>query len=215
MKKHFIFIALAVVAVLGIGFFLAAHENSSVAGSVADQKVLQGTEPHVLGAATAKVQIVEFGDYQCPACAAVYPVLKQVSEKYKDDPNFKFVFRHFPLPQHQNAIPAAMAAEAAGLQGKFWEMHDLLYSHQNDWAELPNASALFMSYAQQLGLDQNKFSQDLKNQKLVEKINADQSDGLSLGINATPTIYVNGKKLNALPTFNELDQQITDLLKQN
>lgn len=203
---------IAVLAVLGIGFLLASKQNGSSAASV-DPKILQGSSPHMLGATTAKVQIVEFGDYQCPGCGAYEPVLEQLRAKYKDNPNFSFVFRNFPLPQHPNAIPAALAAEAAGLQGKFWEMHDLIYANQSQWAEVADSTPTFQSYAAKIGLDPNKFMQDLKSPQLSEKISADQRDGQSLSVDRTPTIYLNGKTLQSLPTLDQFEKQIDSLIK--
>lgn len=205
--------ALVVLAVVGLGWLLASKSGNSTAS--ASSKQLLGDSPHLLGTSNSnpKVQIVEFGDFQCPACGAMAPILKQITDKYKNNPDFSFAFRNFPLPQHANAIPAAVIAEAAGRQNKYWEMFDMLYSNQNQWAEQPNAAAIFSSYAQKLGLDQNRFKQDAQTKEIADKINSDLTDGQSLGINATPTIYVNGVKLNTLPTFKDLDQQISDLLK--
>ena len=147
------------------------------------------------GSATAKVQMVEFGDYQCPACGAAYPMVKQITDEYASNPNFDFVFRNFPLPQHPNAPEAAEAAEAAGAQGQYWQMHDMLYAGQADWVDLADPTAIFVGYATKLGLNVTTFKTALATNQYASAIAADQSDGNQLGVDATPTLYVNGTQL--------------------
>ncbi len=137
------------------------------------------------------VTVVEFGDYQCPACAQAAPEVAKLKENYKD--KITFVYRHFPLQQHRNAMPAARAAEAASVQGKFWEMHDKLYAGQTSWQDLPDPKDVFARYAQDLGLDGDKFKSDLENPSAVDFINTDRTDGESIPVSSTPTIYVNGR----------------------
>jgi protein-disulfide isomerase len=146
------------------------------------------------GNKNAKNVMVEYGDLQCPACGAAHPYVKDMLKKYGND--MKFVFRHFPLTQHRNAINAAMAAEAAGVQNKFWEMHDMLYEHQNEWSELNNPQDTFVAYAKSLKLDVNKFKSDLTNATLRSKINSQLNSGNVAGVDATPTFFLNGVKLD-------------------
>lgn len=141
----------------------------------------------------SSVTFVEFGDFQCPACGAAHPVLKQLREAYQG--KVTFVYRHLPLPSHPHAEIAARAAEAAGRQGKFWEMHDRLFEHQSAWSRVSNPTESFISYARDLGLDNAQFTQDIKNQALIDKIRLDKGDSEALGINATPTLVLNGEKL--------------------
>jgi protein-disulfide isomerase len=149
---------------------------------------------HVFGSTAGKVTLIEYGDFQCPYCGDAYPQIKSVTTAYKD--NVTFIFRNFPLSTvHPNALAGAAAAEAAGLQGKYWEMHDALYTNQSDWSGLSgtNRTNAFVAYAKNLGLDTAKFSNDLANSKDVkQKIAFDMALGNKLGINSTPTIYLDG-----------------------
>jgi protein-disulfide isomerase len=144
---------------------------------------------HVTGNSEAKTVLVEFSDFQCPACGAYKPVVDQIIEKYSD--KLLFGYRHYPLPQHENAISAAIASEAAARQDKFWEMSDYLFTFQSDLS-----SETIKKAAQNLELDMQKFDEDIKNPELQAIVEKDKNDGNTLGINSTPTFYLNGKKLN-------------------
>ncbi len=137
-------------------------------------------------------------------------MIKQIQNEYKGRINF--AFRHFPLPQHQNAIIAAQAAEAAGEQGKFFEMGDKLYARQADWETSSNPSPLFSQYAQDLQLDLEKFNKDLAEGKYSDRIQSDKADGASLGVNSTPTFYVSGMKV-AGPSYQSLKKLIDEQLQ--
>jgi hypothetical protein len=167
---------------------------------------------HVLGNPDAKVTVIEYGDFQCPGCGAFYPVQKQVTDKYKNE--VRFIFRNFPLSTlHPNARAAAAAAEAAGLQGKYWEMHDQLYANQQSWENLngEQRTNLFTGYAVALGVDKDQFVKDLDNQKVLDKLSFDIALGGKVGVSGTPSIYVNGKiadqsvKNGKLVTANNTD----------
>src|SRR5581483_190972 len=112
----------------------------NASSSISDSTVLTRNANHKITSTNTKVTIIEFADFQCPACGQAHPALKQILEEYKG--KVTFIYRHFPLPQHQNAILAAKASEAAGEQGKFWEMHDMLYEKQNEWSESNNAEEI-------------------------------------------------------------------------
>ncbi len=165
----------------------------------------------------AKVTLVEYSDFQCPACAAFESVLETfVHPKYKDD--IRFVYRHFPLSQHQNAVPAARAAEAAGNQGKFWEMHDLLFKNQTKWSELTDSAAvtkIFMGYADELKLDLVTFATDMKSSATDRAIQADTNQGLEFGINSTPTFYLNDVKMTSFSSFEEFVNLIDAEVKKS
>lgn len=182
----------------------------------ADNNLLIKPNSHVLSTSvkgasdSARVNVVEFGDYQCPACGAAYPVTKKVIADYRDKINF--VFRNFPLPMHKNAQIAAEAAEAAGVQGKFWEMHDKLYESQSTWGDSDQPMDLFVTYAQQIGIDVNKFKDEVSANKYSTVISQDQSDGNSLGVNATPTFYINGQKFEGVPGYNDFKIRIESAL---
>jgi protein-disulfide isomerase len=163
---------------------------------------------HVRGKAGGKVTLVEFGDFQCPACGAYEPLVRKVLSDNKD--TLQIVFRHFPLTQiHPNALLAAKASEAAGLQGKFWEMHDMIYDRQVDWSGAMNARDLFVIYATNIGLDTKKFGDDLNSKVIEEKIQAEYKEGTRLGVQGTPTFFVNGKKIEnpqSIEAFNKIIQ---------
>jgi protein-disulfide isomerase len=137
--------------------------------------------------------LIEYSDFQCPACAAYYPILKQLEKEHGD--RFAFGYRHFPLSQHQQAKPAAYAAEAAGKQGKFWEMHDMIFERQSAWAGKRNADDIFLGYARTLNLDIDQFEQDRKSKETREKVDADYASGIANKVQATPTFFLNGIRI--------------------
>jgi protein-disulfide isomerase len=150
--------------------------------------------PHVLGSANAPARLEEFGDFECPPCGIFHPILKQMQAEFGD--KLQVTFREFPLvPTHQHALAAASAAEAAGVQGKFWEMHDLLYEHQNDWKKEFDVRPIFEGYAKQIGLDIIRYKQDLEGDFVAQRIFADGKRGHSLGVKGTPTVFLNGREV--------------------
>jgi protein-disulfide isomerase len=196
---------IALVVLLFAYYFYRMSTNPPVAVQVLE---VDQTD-HVRGAAGAKVTVVEFGDFQCPACAAYESLVRQVT---KDNSGIvQVVFRHFPLTQiHQNALLAAKASEAAALQGKFWEMHDMLYDNQKAWSEGTDARSMIIGYAATLGLNIKQFSQDIDSPAVEAKILAEYKEGVKLGVQGTPTFFINGKKLSDNPksveAFNALIQ---------
>jgi protein-disulfide isomerase len=150
------------------------------------------------GQADAPVTVVEFGDFQCPSCGAAFRALEGgIDRDYVETGKVMFVFHDFPLPQHANAVPAAQAARAAGAQGKFWAMHDLLYSRQAEWENDSNVIPRLEGYAAELGLDQQAFNQALESQQYAGTIQAAIQDANRQGISATPTYLVDGKAVDA------------------
>ncbi len=146
------------------------------------------------GQDAAPVTVTVFGDFQCPSCLAAYQRIEGgIDQNYVETGKIKFVFHDFPLPMHPNAVPAAQAARAAGAQGKFWAMHDLLYARQNEWANSGAALTIFKSYAGELGLDQAAFDGAVDNKTYAAAIDAAVADSNRQGINATPTYLVDGK----------------------
>ena len=153
------------------------------------------TPPNSVGAPTAAVTVEEFADFQCGSCAASYPVLKDLIRAYSGNPNFRFVFRNFPLQIHDKAIDAALAAEAAGLQNpaKLWLMHEQLFTNQQTWAVNPNYRELFNEYASRIGLDVERFKADMNGMTAKTRVDQDAARGRALGISSTPSVIVNGK----------------------
>ena len=166
---------------------------------------------HMTGKNGAKVTIVEFGDYQCPACGALSETINKIIDLYKDNPDFNFVFRNFPLSQHKNAVPAAEVAEAAGAQNKYFEMETMLYENQTRWSENSDPMPEFLKYAEQLKLDIVQFTKDMKDHRFVYVIQADTLDGQSLLVDHTPTIYINGIEQKDL-SFEGIKNKIDELL---
>ena len=143
---------------------------------------------HIRGNPDAPVTLEEFGDFECPSCKNVATFLDQVIKEY--DPHVREIFRNFPLAMHQHAREAALAAEAAGLQGRFWEMHDMLFREQAVWSSTTDAEMLFDTYAETLGLDLNQFRKDVKSDKVRERIESDQARAKSLGVKVAPTLFI-------------------------
>ncbi|MDX6527876.1 MAG: hypothetical protein QOH41_166 [Blastocatellia bacterium] len=140
------------------------------------------------------VVLEEYGDYQCPPCGQLYPELKEIEQEYGKQ--VQIVFRHFPLTKiHKNALVAAHAAEAARNQNKFWEMHDRLYRNQKEWAELEDPRPTFISYARQLNLNVEQFTNDMASNQVDQRISADIQRGTSLGVTGTPTVFLDGHML--------------------
>lgn len=190
MNKRTILIIVAII--IGVAAFLFLTQPA--------EDTEQGTPSnHTVGANAEKVTLVEYGDFQCPACGSYFPILKQVKEAYGD--RITFQFRHFPLESiHVNARAGSRAAEAAGLQGKFWEMHDVLFERQASWQDTSDPVSTFEAYAQEIGVaDMDKFREDYRSSAVNAVINADLNEGRNLGVSSTPTFILNGEKLDDNP----------------
>ena len=147
-----------------------------------------GANDHVQGLADASVTVVEYGDYECPYCGEAYPVIKALQKRLGD--KLRFVFRNFPLAEmHPHAEHAAEAAEAAGAQGKFWEMHDMLYEHQDALEDED-----LLRYAKALKLDVPRFTKDMENHAYVDRVRSDFTSGVRSGVNGTPTFFINNTR---------------------
>src|SRR6266516_2867051 len=168
---------------------LAIPENSTTSA-------MGGTEMvHVRGPADAPVAVtlVEFGDFQCPPCANLSEPINQLERDYRS--RLRIIFRHFPLPNHQHAREAALASEAASLQNRFWEMHDLLYREQSVWSKAPDVRVLFSAYAGMLGLNIDRFRKDMESEQAKARIKSDEQQALALGLANTPTIFINDHRV--------------------
>lgn len=182
---------LMIIAVLIVGFIGVVIYSNNKGG----EEVSNSTgSSNLYGKLDSPVQLTEFVDFQCEACYAYYPIVKQVKEQYKD--KVKFQVRNFPITSgHQFAYQAARSAEAAARQGKFWEMHDMLFEGQKTWEQSQNPESIFDKYAETIGLDMNKYRADRDSADVAAVINKDLADIKTLGGNGTPTFVLNGKKI--------------------
>lgn len=217
-KEAKILIIIAGLVIIG-GVLLAIFYNPQPQepGQAVDGQSLIRDTSRMTKSASAKVNIVEFGDFQCPGCAALYPRIKQVLEEYKDK-DVNFVFRNFPLEAiHPNAFAAAEAAETAGKLGKYWEMHELLYQRQNEWGTLSDPTDSFVNYAESLGLNGGEFKTLFTQHLFRDVIKADQKDGESVKVGSTPSVFINGVPMvtsSGVPTIEELKAKIDEALSK-
>jgi len=232
MKKSLPFIIIAIVLVAGIAAFAiwsrkktsdsnsafvpngsqATGNLTATSGQASPSTTIPITKPNVK--VSSPVILEEYGDYQCPPCGALYPILKQIESEYGDQ--VRIVFHHFPLTTvHKNALAAARAAEAARNQGKFWEMHDRLYRNQDSWKDMPDPTPAFIGYARELGLNVDRFASELDNSDIEQRIASDMRRGSAAGVTGTPTVFIEGRMLRYEATTPEgLRQGINFMLQQ-
>lgn len=161
----------------------------------------------VRGNPDATVTLIEYSDFQCPACEYFADITEKLVNEFGG--HIAFVYRHLPLITiHQAAVPAARAAEAAGLQGKFWEMHDKLFSHQSAWSKSDDFDKDFLAYAEELGLDPDQFVTDYNSAEVRAKVDAALASAQDLGLNSTPSFFLNGQRLSPNPRGYEAFRQI-------
>ncbi len=187
---------------------------TTASGDVERYDVSVDDDPYK-GSENASVVIIEFSDFQCPFCKRFFDTtLKQLEEEYIKTGKVKFVYRDFPLDFHQNALLAAMAAECADDQGRFWDYHDMLFERQSEWEGLNNEEAKekFKEYASQLGLDENQFNECLDSEKYREEVMNDMKDGQKYGVTGTPTLFINGIKLVGAQPYNVVKSIIEEEL---
>ncbi|HSQ25051.1 MAG TPA: thioredoxin domain-containing protein [Pyrinomonadaceae bacterium] len=209
-------VVVLIAAVAGGWVLLRSSQQSRTSNTPTPDPALevQGAEPpHVRGNPNAPVTLEEFGDFQCGACGSYYPELKKIEAEYGD--RLKVIFRELPLvTMHQHALLAAQAAEAAGLQGKFWEMHDKLYENQVTWTEKNDLVPVFVDYAKQIGLNTDQFMKDLNGESVAARIFQDGKRAHSFGLKGTPSFFVNGKEAKDDQWKPEgLRQMINDALR--
>jgi len=171
-----------------------AASNGTSTGSETAATEIGANPPHTHGPADAPVTLEEFGDFECPPCGRLHPVLQTMEKEF--GPRIRIIFREFPLvPTHVHALAAARSAEAAGLQGKFWEMHDLLYENQKTWHAAFDARPIFDGYATKIGLNLEKFRSDSSGEAVAQRIFLDGKRAHAMGVNGTPTVYLNGREV--------------------
>lgn len=199
MKRYLPFLIVAVVAAVAIGGGAALYRAKrprtlTIPKERITSLATESEGVHMLGPADAPVTLEEYGDFQCPPCGKLSEPINEIQHDYNRQ--VRLIFRNFPLVNHQHAREAAYAAEAAGLQDRFWQMHDLLYKEQAVWSNSTDARALFNAYAGYIGLNIERFKIDMDSDKVKERVAADQKQGVLLGVKNTPTIFVNNKEID-------------------
>ena len=210
MKRALPFVIIAAVLVAGLFMFLyfqrstaetpsatptSAPSPSQKAASTSNPAEPGAEPPHAHGNPNAPVTLEEFGDFECPPCGMLHPVLNALESEF-GPAKLRMIFREFPLvPTHAHALAAARAAEAAGLQGKFWEMHDTIYENQKAWHEAFDARPIFEEYATKIGLDLEQFRRDLNSEIVERRIFLDGKRAHALGVQGTPTVFLNGREI--------------------
>lgn len=209
MNKTFIWIGLVVIVVLLLMMSGRGGPKMDVPFEVGVVHELDNTK----GNPEASVVVMEYSDFQCPACRAYYPMVRQLITEFED--RVLFVFRHFPLLSiHPNAEFAARASEAAGKQEKFWEMHDVLYQKQNEWARVANVTPLFESYATLLALDLEKFRTDFGSDEVKDFVRAQRVHAVQAGLQGTPTFFVNGEQIVNPSSYDAFRNIIVEALNK-
>ncbi len=196
-------IVIGALCIIGLGGLVVFTKKDTVdVGSVDPFQIIATTDTalgdNVTGNKEAKVVVYEYADFQCPGCAGAHQNLPAIQDLYGE--KVAFVFRTFPLTTiHANALAASTAAEAAGMQGKFWEMHDILYNNQDGWASLSTSTRgdAFLSYASQIGLNTDQFTNDLSNKKIQAKIQLDRALGNKVNVTETPTFFIDNSKVSS------------------
>jgi protein-disulfide isomerase len=189
------------LAVLGFSYLKAPGKTATVGNSGGFPAVTASDWQQK--ADSGEVTFVEYADFQCPACGAFNPLVQKLKAAYAG--RVTFVFRHFPLAMHPNALPASLAAEAAGAQGKFFEMSDILFSKQAEWSDSKTATDIFVTYATVLGLDTEQFKKDMVREDLKQKIVDSYKGGIKAKVGGTPSFFINGVKVEN-PKGNTIDE---------
>jgi len=209
MTKRFVLILAACVALFAGLLFLGKRDAKAPSGDGDQAGQLSN---HTVGEGTTGVTLTEYGDFQCPACYQYFPLVQAIKQKYGNQ--IKVQFRHFPLSEiHQNAIISARAAEAAGKQGKFFEMHDKLYENQPAWKDSTNPSTIFEDYASQLALNVDKFREDMKSEAVNKTVQADRAEAKRLGYSSTPTFEINGSQIDNPRDLDGFSKLIDEAIK--
>ncbi|MDR0591067.1 MAG: thioredoxin domain-containing protein [Candidatus Nomurabacteria bacterium] len=222
MGKSWIIFGVIVVVFVGL-FVLASSSNKKVDVSNVNIDKIQPADDqngqiadHVLGNKNSKVVIIEYGDYECYGCSTLAPRMSEIMEEYKDQ--VAFVYRNFIIQGHVNSRAASTAAEAAGFQGKYWEMHDALFKDRSLWigADINGRTEAFMTLAKQIGIDANKLKEDMESSRTSAKIDFDLALGKKQDVSATPSVYVNGKNIDGdtLGSDEKLKAYLNEKLKE-
>lgn len=209
-NKGFLITILVTIVLLVGGIFLFSQKTDTPSTSKKVSDTILVPENSIkTSTGSAEITLVEFGDYQCPACGVYHPFVKKLLSESNGKINF--VFRHFPLTQHKNALLASYAVIAAGKQNKYWEMHDKLFESQTEWSDLSNPKDKFIEYAKSFNLDIKKFDDDTDSKDVKEMVTKDLADGNLANINATPTYYVNGNKIDLPNNYEDFKNLVFSL----
>jgi protein-disulfide isomerase len=202
------------IVLMVVGIVVLSKTSSKPLSSTEKEQRLVRSDSHVRGKSDSKVTIVEFSDFECPACGKYYPEFTKIEQDYQD--RVKIIYRHFPLNSiHPLAQKAAEASEAAGAQDKFWEYYAILFEKQAEWSSLSKDQAIvkFVEFAQQINIkDINKFETELKNDTYTNRVVEDSNDAKALDIPGTPTIFLNGEQQDN-PSYDNLSKEIDKLLQ--
>ena len=212
MRRYLPFLIIAAVGLLTVGaaatFYWSKMKPAPATAAAAAPKPTPGASANATAAATiekedesvhargprnAPVTMEVYGDFQCPSCALASGAIHDLQKEF--EPRVRVIFHHFPLAMHQHAVTAAMAAEAAGLQGHFWEMHDALYKFQPAWSRATDPSAFFAAYAESIGLDAGQFAVDARSPEVKARVMTEGDGGVARGVKNTPTIFINGSEV--------------------
>lgn len=189
-----VFIVIAIAIAAGAAVYLSRNSDREPDPPANAERVEIKGGGHLRGPANAQLTLVEFGDYQCPSCGAYHPFLKEILSRYPE--KLRLEFHHFPLVDlHPNAMAAAMAAEAAGEQGKYFEMHDALFENQGVWAPTRNPEPAFINLASRIGLDLNRFMRDMRSPAIQSRILQDVTLGNTLKVPETPSFFIDGQRV--------------------
>jgi len=199
MKNPWVIIGI-IALILVVGSVIYSKNISSSYNEGVDASVV-----HIKGNPDASVVLTEYSDFQCPACASFHPVIVDVMNQFGDE--IRFEYKHFPLPMHNLAEAASRASEAAGQQDAFFEYHDILFERQRVWSSSPNPRALFIEYADELGLDVQTFRRHMNSSVLTDKIRAEHREGRDLNVTGTPTMFLNGERM-IIQTYDDFYEQI-------
>jgi len=216
MKRFLPFLIIAAVALLTVGIATVTYRVKTRPTPVSPAAKATGTptpadapeDPrlHARGPRNASVRLEIYGDFQCPSCALVSQAIDELQKQYEG--KMRVIFHQFPLEMHKHAVEAAMASEAAAVQGKFWEMHDMLYQYQPVWSSATIVSNFFESYAESIGLDVARFRADRQAEDLRARVIEDGKVGESRGVKNTPTIFINGTRVQTSFTKDKLRETI-------
>jgi protein-disulfide isomerase len=204
-KKFYLILTAIVVGVIGFALYTKNNREAAETAANGGAKI----SSNYYGKLDSPVTLTEFVDFQCEACYAYYPMVKEVKELYKD--KVKFQIRNFPITSgHKFAMQAARTAEAAARQGKFWEMHDLIFENQKSWEQMVDPQPVFDGYAEQIGLDMTKFKEDFASGDVASVINQDLKDVKESGGTGTPTFWLNGERIEKNPQSVEEFKTLLD-----